>query len=115
MEPKENAVAAKRVEEIIDELHEIFSENGWPIACISIVDHGNEEIKVLGTNQLNMKAQFPMLMVSGDQGRKLVKAATIIDQKDDESIGGALGNMLRALAKGAAKDADKSGSLDASA
>lgn len=111
MEPKENREAAERAHKIVSELHEIFSENGWPIACIGITDHGEGKLSVIGTNQINMKDQFNILMSAGSQGRILIEAASAIDSAEDsitpEILEGLLGGLVRALAKDSEQDSSE--------
>jgi hypothetical protein len=114
MEPKENLEAATRAREIISELHEIFTENGWPIACIAITDSGKGKLTVIGTNQIDMSAQIEILMSAGKQGSSLINAAKAIDSAEPDITPESLKTILCNLARTLASETTQAASSEAS-
>lgn len=102
MEPKSNPEAAARAEEIMEELHQICKDNGWPIACLFLVEAEDNNLKVLGSVQVDFCSQLPMLMSTGRTGMAILDMARICNWADEDPkiTAEGLKRVLEVLASG---------------
>ena len=98
MKPQINPQAAKRANELQNELHQLFEENGWPIVMMGFINLG-DSIQVIVTNQLDMQKQMLMIIPCGEHGTNLVRMANMIgDTQARKEKRNSIGALLEDLA-----------------